>query len=511
MSSRSSKHSDDGRSFTVSPASQKVPDIEHLPASPVRNTPIPTIQITSGAGDPISIEDASAHERPSGHRFRNQVRKVINANVLLESLKGDGKAKARRSLRTPGAAPGVDVRRPQPELEALFSGEAQIRITDYCATRCESHDLSRSALAEFLQRKRPDWVKCRWIDVKGLNYQCIGTLAAHYKLHPLSIEDVFHYPQAIKADWYDSHIYISHVLCSMDDTTNPDPAPDLAVSTASLHRTPLFRNRIQIKVFDGMPPRPSVNVEQLNVFLMRDGTLISIFQNDGLSATNPLYGRLEEQGTLIRNCEDASFLLFALIDVVTDHFFPIVDAYKRQLDLLEAYVLQEPIAEATKELHLIAKELAVLRKTLMPTRTLVASLRENGKALYTSTDPVATPFISKLARTYLADVRDHASTVVDGLEGFEGDARNLIDLIFNTTSHSTNEAMRTLALVSLIFLPISFLAGVFGMNFDHFPELHSDTSAFWSLGVYAFWIIVAILCLAMVIAFRYMGWLGKTR
>ncbi|KAJ3008313.1 hypothetical protein HKX48_008649, partial [Thoreauomyces humboldtii] len=451
-------------------------------ADPTRSETTPDVQA-----------EVARAQHPHTHKLRKRVKSVMHAHNLFESLRDGGASGRKKNARTPGAPPGVDVTRPNPELEALFRSEAVIRVVDSSATRVEFTDL---------------------------------------KLHPLAVEDTFHVPQAIKADWYDNHIYVSMILCSIEEDSEAaaleaakefvdddhSSQPSLADSMTGLRATPLFRNRIQVKVFDKMPSRPNVTVEQINIFLMRDGTMISIFQNDGATVTTPLYNRLEEQGTLIRNCEDTSFLLFSMMDIVTDHFFPILEAYKRQLDLLEAYVLQDPVAEATKELHLIAKELGILRRTLMPTRNLVASLRENGKALYVHSDvhsnvgattaagPVPAPFISKLTRTYLADVKDHVATVIDGLECFEGDARHLIDLIFNTVAHSTNEAMRTLALVSLIFLPISFLAGVFGMNFDKFPELHQDTNSFWNLGVYAFWIIVAGMVFVMLVAFKYMGW-----
>ncbi|KAI8910643.1 hypothetical protein DFJ77DRAFT_512571 [Powellomyces hirtus] len=418
---------------------------------------------------------------PRPGRLRKHVKQILNAKSLFSSLR-DAQHHGRHGLRKPGLPPGIDVQQPHPELEALFKTEATIRVVDFSATRYEFHDLSRFTLAEFLRSPRPAWAKTRWIDVRGLNYQVIGCVADFFKLHPLAVEDVFHFPQAIKADWYENHIYISMMLCSLDEVENIQANADLGREQApqDTFRTPLFRNRVQFKVFPKMPPRPDINIEQINIFLMRDGTMISIFQNDGETATLPLYTRLEEEGTLLRNAEDASFLLFSLMDIATDHFFPILDAYKNQLDLLEAYVLQEPKAEATQELHLIAKELGILRRTLMPMKNLVASLRENGKAFYTHQEPAPlAPFISKLTRTYLADVKDHVGTVVDGLECFENDARHLIDLIFNTVSHSTNEAMRTLSLVSLVFLPISFLAGVFGMNFEHFPELQ------WGMGVYA--------------------------
>ncbi|KAJ3163150.1 hypothetical protein HDU86_002319 [Geranomyces michiganensis] len=495
-----------------------VHDTINVDASPIHTNP-------GGIPDAGNVGVAGEGGLRKRDLLKKNVRKLMHASTLF-TTRG---AHRHGGFRRPGLPPGVDVKRPQPELEELFKTEALIRVVDFSATRYQFHDLSRHTLAEFLEAPRPKWVKTRWIDVRGINYPVIGMLGEKYHLHPLAVEDVFHSPQPIKADWYENHIYISMVLCALEEARTEAKAASSATASGSPRtpvaadfshplgerpaegppRAPLFSTRHRYYQPPGLPDLPKIEIEQLNIFLLRDGTMISIFQSDGETATAPLYTRLEEEGTLLRNAEDASFLLFSMMDVVTDHFFPILDAYRLQLDIMEECVLRSPAAEATQELHLIAKELSILRRTLLPSGNLVASLRENAKAFQPSSTSAheahtlpAVPFISKLTRTYLADVKDHVSTVVDGLECFESDARHLIDLIFNTVSHSTNEAMRTLALISLLFLPLGFLAGVFGMNFEYFPELK------WDLGVYGFWIITACVVLTQLIWFRWMNWIG---
>ncbi|TPX67492.1 hypothetical protein SpCBS45565_g03763 [Spizellomyces sp. 'palustris'] len=422
----------------------------------------------------ISPEEEGPKKRSRRSRLKRKIRSLLTARSMLSDM--------RATIRVPGAPPGIDVKVPNPTLEALFKEDVTIRIVDYSAIKMEIHDLDPSSLAEFLRSQRASWSKVRWIDIRGVNYTVIKQVAEKYKLHPLAVEDVFHFPQAIKADWYDNHIYVSMILTTLEDNdlesdneTSSSPRP-----AQSIYRAPLFPNRPKVDSWPSVQTRPEITTEQTNFFLLREGVLLSIFQNEGQKVTAPIYTRLGEVGTVLRDSEDASFLLFSLMDTVTDHFFPILDGYKHLLDLMETLVFKDPKAEATQELHVIAKELGVLRRTLMPTKNLVVTLRENGKHFAPTVDvsPPPQPFISKLTKTYLGDVKDHVNTVVDGLESYESDARHLIDLIFNIVSHSTNEAMKTLAVVSLVFLPISFLAGVFGMNFEYFPELH------WRLGVY---------------------------
>jgi len=231
--------------------------------------------------------------------------------------------------------------------------------------------------------------------------------------------------------------------------------------------------------------------EQVSLFLMKDGTVISMFENDGSSVIQPILHQVSEARTLARESEDASYLLNLLIDAVVDMAYPVVDAYTELLHSFEDKVMKgQPAAAITRELHVMQGDLAVFRRTVLPTYNVVAALRghvEEGQ----------TRLVSKLTSTYLNDVQDHVSTILENMDGLQGQARDLIDLVFNLIAHNTNKSMQTLSIMSTIFLPLSFLAGVYGANFDSIPEIH------WEYGYVYFW------CMCGLITMLFMGILWR--
>ncbi|KAF6265675.1 cora-like Mg2+ transporter protein-domain-containing protein [Scenedesmus sp. NREL 46B-D3] len=274
----------------------------------------------------------------------------------------------------------------------------------------------------------------------------------------------------------------------------PGASPAREVKAASLHPMELL-------------------VEQASIFLFRDGTLLTMFSHEGEGLATAILDKLKGFKTLLTDSEDASFLLNAVLDAVVDHTMPVVQVYASRIASLETQVLldKKPPARLTKELHLLCNDLKgeqqqqqqrqqrassnragveVLRRTLVPTQHLINKLQTT----HANTDSTK-HFLSPLTLVYMSDVLDHISTIVEDMETLAEDARDLIDLVFNTIAHHNNTSMQMLAVVSTIFLPITFLAGVFGMNFDQFfPEIH------WQYGYIYFW----GLCSAITVVFAAM-------
>ncbi|KAL6745645.1 hypothetical protein V8C86DRAFT_3150920 [Haematococcus lacustris] len=262
-----------------------------------------------------------------------------------------------------------------------------------------------------------------------------------------------------------------------------------------------------------------VTAEQVSLFLTNDGTLISMFQYSGQGVVGPLLGQLGESRTLVRDAQDASYLMNLVVDALVDHAYPVVDAYAQLIDEYEAKVMGgKPVAADTRELHVVQGDLAILKRTLTPALRLVSTLRSHskevaalaassaarappagsssssggaaeGQALQAVASPAKKPppLISHLTSTYLGDVQDHLSTLIDALDSQGEQCRDLIDLVFNLIAHGTNQSMQTLTVVSVLFLPLTFLAGIYGMNFDYLPELH------WTYGYAYFYGACAII------------------
>ncbi|GAA6052075.1 hypothetical protein JCM3770_006617 [Rhodotorula araucariae] len=263
-----------------------------------------------------------------------------------------------------------------------------------------------------------------------------------------------------------------------------------------------------------------IHVEQLSIFLFRDGTVISVSQDAGYHhQLSLLFERLNSRDDILRESEDASFVLQALLDVTADDALEIVDEFREQLTTLESRVLTRPDMDDVRHLHILSSQLLLLKSTLTPMQLLLQSLRSQDDAKAAAAariDPSPAPtrpgspnadsarrlarrgFVSHEARVYLSDVMDHMDSVLSSLDLFADLAENLIAFTFNNLSYSSNAYMQALSVVSIVFMPATFLSSYFGMNFS--------TGGFigeLDLGVHRFWEIALPVSIATVILF---GW-----
>lgn len=183
-------------------------------------------------------------------------------------------------------------------------------------------------------------------------------------------------------------------------------------------------------------------------------------------------------------------LVQALIDATIDLAIPVTAAYEDIIGDLELSVLTEPSIKHTSSLYIVTSEVTKIRSNISPVVNLINALRDHS--------PLKNPNdgnrghnrsahslveISTIARTYLSDVEDHIILMTDSLDTMRRSCDNMIDLIFNTISAYQNESMKQLTVVTIIFLPLSFLTGYFGMNIQNFPAIHHDESYFWEIAI----------------------------
>lgn len=179
-------------------------------------------------------------------------------------------------------------------------------------------------------------------------------------------------------------------------------------------------------------------------------------------------------------------LLQALVDGIIDLAIPILTSYQEIIGELELNVLTEPNIKHTTSLYILASELTKIRNFINPGLNLVNALREHKESdqvtrnnHHADVKKHSTVCISPMASTYLSDVEDHIILVTEGLDGMRHACDNMIDLIFNVISAYQNESMKQLTVVTIIFLPLSFMTGYFGMNIVDFPSIHNNESYFW--------------------------------
>ena len=330
---------------------------------------------------------------------------------------------------------------------------ARVVCTDYCPERAEVQEVADTA--EFLATHRPTWSKVRWIHVEGLDdSHAIRALAEKYQLHPLAIEDTLDGHQRPKADDYPASGDIPGRLFVVARRVNPTETG----------------------------PRG----EQVSFFLGRN-TLLS-FQASTCPAMDEIRRRIARPRSRLRE-HDVSFLFYALIDTVVDRFFPILEEISQRLETVEEAVLVRPDTENLQSVHRIKRDLVLLRRVAWPMRELVTQLqREPHECL------------SEVTQTYFRDVYDHCVQVIDLIETYREIASAVADTYVSIVSNRTNDIMKVLTIIGTIFIPLTFVAGVYGMNM-YIPENH------WPYAYPVFWILCIAIAGFMLWRFRRGGWL----
>ncbi|MEX2387307.1 MAG: magnesium/cobalt transporter CorA, partial [Phycisphaeraceae bacterium] len=361
----------------------------------------------------------------------------------------------KRIKSRPGAAPGIDA----DSLTKLPITEQPARVIciDYAPDMAVTHDLSSpEQLAHFLKQPRQPGTVVRWINVDGLtDMRAIQQLARAYHFHPLAIEDILHVHQRPKLEVF-----------NIDGDT---PRPRLFIVARML------------QVLDDR-----LDSEQLSIFLSKD-TVITFQQKLG-DVWGPIRERLHTDRSRLRD-NDASFLLHALLDAIVDHCFPVLEHYSAELERLDVAVLDgDP--QTVRELHHLKHELMLMRREIWPMRELISALQRQEQVV-----------LSDTTRLYLRDVYDHAVQVIDLVETYREIATSLSDMWVNAVSNRMSQVMKVLTIIATIFIPLTFLAGVYGMNFQHMPELESR----WAYP--AVWGVFITTAVGMLIWFRRRGWL----
>lgn len=229
------------------------------------------------------------------------------------------------------------------------------------------------------------------------------------------------------------------------------------------------------------PKGLAVSAEQVSVFLTADNTVISFFELSADDVERPIVKRLSTPGTVLRQSCDASMVVQAIIDAVIDLAVPLTSVYSDVIGDLELDVLTAPSVKQSRNLYIIISEVNKMLSLLSPMNNLVSVLRDHMTELSqeaavhalgnNGTGVIVTP----MTHTYLGDVLDQVMVVAEALHQTKQAADNLINLIFNTITASQNESMTQLTTATIVFLPLTFLTGYFGMNFEPFYELDRGT------------------------------------
>jgi len=396
----------------------------------------------------------------------------------------------------------------------IDSKHGDITVIDFTADHVETLRYSSNEIRDLLSKEPAQKASCRWICMDGINQDSIVALAKAKKIHPLAVEDILSHHERTKVDFFPTHLHAILPLqklisiASSTDRVPPVTAEPLmsstppSIVTLQQRRSPgaKERTRYMEKISPLSRRNLAVSVEQVSIFMMDDNTVISIFERSALDVLRPLAGRLHQEGTILRKSADASLLFQAICDTIVDLAIPITGAYNESIADLEYEVLTRPDMRLPHRLYALSSEINQLQLGMRPIAQLVGSLRDHPSHLAVSQGHAAgaippppshhshaatsTATISPVAQMYFRDVEDHLILIVTSLDAMNLQTENLTTLIYNQLGTSQNESINRLTLTTIFFLPLSFLTGYFGMNFDTMwtVENHSELF-FWSIAV----------------------------
>jgi len=350
-----------------------------------------------------------------------------------------------RDYQDPGTPPGT-LRPAEGE-----SGPSRIIVTSYDV---ENATITESTDPAVIDRLRGDG-RVHWAHVIGLaDVGLIEHFGTVFDLHPLALEDVLTLGQRPKTEDYEQNLF-----CILQH---------LAYREASLVKT------------------------QIGLFFGTD--FVVTFQPGVADLLTPVRDRIAKGRARMRQ-KGACYLAYALIDLVIDAAFPALEALGAQLDAIEEGILDRPDQDDMEKLQDARRELLVLRQVLWPQREVVGHLARQEHDLMP--DDV---------RLYFRDCYDHAVQALEVSENFREMASGLLDIYLSSLSHRLNDVMKVLTIISTVFMPLSFLAGVYGMNFDRSRPLNMPELG-WSYGYLGFWVIAIAAVGTMLWLFRRRGWL----
>lgn len=326
--------------------------------------------------------------------------------------------------------------------------EARITIIDYDEEKFQEKE-ARTVEECFPFKETPT---VTWINIDGIHdVNIIERIGTHFDLHPLIMEDIVNTEHRPKMEDFGHYIYVVLKMLTYDE---------------SEHET---------------------KVEQVSLIL--GVNFVISFQERTGDIFDLIRERIRNGKGRIRNMK-ADYLAYILMDTLVDHYFVILEKLGDRIEELEERVVTDPRQETLHEIHKLKREMLFLRKSVWPLREVINGLDRGESSL-----------IHKVTRIYLRDVYDHTIQVIDTVETFRDMLSGMHDTYLSSISNRMNEIMKVLTIIATIFIPLTFIAGVYGMNFEFMPELK------WRWAYFMVWGIIVSVAIFMVFFFRRRKWL----
>ncbi|MEW6079100.1 MAG: magnesium/cobalt transporter CorA [Thermodesulfobacteriota bacterium] len=290
-----------------------------------------------------------------------------------------------------------------------------------------------------------------WLNIDGLHdVSLMEAVGRTFGIHPLVLEDIMNTSQRPKVDDFEGYVFITLKMFYLNEDN-------------------------------------TVETEQASIILGRNYVLS--FSENIRDSLTIIKERLRSGKGKIRS-GGADYLAYALLDTIVDHYFIVLDYYNETIESLEEETIERPRPDTLQAIHTAKREMIFFHRHIWPLREILGQMKRGDL-----------PNIQSATQIYLADVYDHLTQVIETTEAFRDILSGLQELYLSAISHKMNEIMKVLTIIATIFIPLTFIAGVYGMNFDYMPELR------WRWGYAAVWGIMITVAGGLLIYFKRKRWM----
>ena len=347
------------------------------------------------------------------------------------------------TMRHLGMPPGTLVPRGDQEITP-----GRIDVIDYDADELrEEQSTTVAELSRFAESKTVTWVNVTGVE----DVEMLAEVGSQFDVHPLVLEDISNTSQRAKLEDYDTYLYVVLRMLQYNSET---------------------------RVLDS---------EQVS-FILGNNRVISFQEREG-DVFDPIRDRIRQGRGRIRHM-GADYLMYALLDAVVDNYFIVLDHLGERMEWVDERVMGSPQQSLLREIHRLKTNVIYLRKCVWPLREAISSMEKT-----------ESPLIKKPTRVFTRNLYDHTIQLIETIETSRDFAAGLFDIYLSSVSNRMNEVMKVLTIIATIFIPITFVAGVYGMNFDAMPELQQP----W--GYPAALALMALIVVGMLVYFKRRDWL----
>jgi magnesium transporter len=349
----------------------------------------------------------------------------------------------KRHVKKAGSSPGTLVHVGEKKIE-----QTRITLIDF------DEDNFQERLLESVEEAFPlrDLPTITWINIDGLHdIDVIEKTGRHFNIHPLVLEDILNTGQRPKAEEFENVLFVV------------------------------------LKMLDYDKVAKKICSEQFSLVL--GSNFLITFQEDPGDVFNLVRERIRKPQTRIRK-SGCDYLAYTLIDAIVDHYFIILEALGDKIEDLEAELMEAPTRSTMETIHGLKQEMIYVRKHIWPIREIINGLVKN-----------ESPLVQEQTHVYFRDVYDHTIQVIDTIESYRDVLAGMMDIYLSSVSNKMNEVMKVLTIIATIFIPITFVAGIYGMNFKYMPELE------WRWGYFMVWALIVVVAGIMIGYFKKKQWL----